>query len=562
MRAVILAFFLCAWGSSAALGWGSAYYGWDSRGAFIYAYDFNEPTREAAEKSAFNKCFALNTVANSCRPLITVKDQCVAVVKGRVNASDESFVEQSDTLAPALNSAFSACMRRGLSCIQSLTFCDITPAAAPQRKTTPTAQSTFPDIFFDPKAGFTYLGILILFGGPLFFALYLLRARFIGDLPSIGPLIPKALTSLFGESGPAASRAAALAPALPAQTLKQQLTEKKGGTLEEALRDFDAFTKQPVPAAPQPEQVPAFNPTLPKLPPEAHMRAAHAYQMEVETALNKGIIQSDTIELFAKIDTAAQHATRAASLDPELKITVGEGKDARELSQNDLAAEILFSEGITAKLAAELWRGYEQTGYKHLKRAQSAFERAITYSPYDPDLYYRLALIHKHLGDKEAALRAANRTLELYPSHVEAIKFIDTSGDDWKPLWVNIPPPPPPRDPIPFHWSVIPIGLGVLLIFSAPSMKAPGATHNEDVYFWGIIGGAIALFGLWRLLKFLKGKLDDRDTWKALYQTYKEARWQGDGSDHPYHYLFEYRYNQEKEAERDARRKRGVDGYG
>lgn len=273
-----------------------------------------------------------------------------------------------------------------------------------------------------------------------------------------------------------------------------------GNPLEDALRDFA-------------ELEPDFSPTLPDLPPHAHMTAALAYLEQIEARVAKPMDHADASSLLSEVGRAAEHLTRARQKDPDATITVpGTKGDPVTLTLDFLSSQALYREGRLSVVAAKTWdAGGNEVGYEYLKRAQGAFERAIKYRPDSADFYYELAEVHKLLGQQGAGLSAAHKALALDPTHVPTIKFIDFSGGDWKPLFRNTPDPVF-KEPLPVKTAMV-VG-GILLMALSRAFDVPIA----PVMVVAGVGLCIGAFMMWRNERNVAAKME-RD-----YAEYKHDR--------------------------------------
>lgn len=254
---------------------------------------------------------------------------------------------------------------------------------------------------------------------------------------------------------------------------------KDTSPVDQALRDFKAA----MPVAPPVTATPAS----PNIPATSHLKTAHAYLRQAEDQMVRDTNYPQAREMLGVITRAAEHVQKAQHKDPLATINAADSKgEMRTLKAEDLAEDILYTEGCLFLLEAKLTPFQsQQEGYRALVKAKSAFEGALKY--HDRGSYhYRLAELHKHLGDKDSAIREAHLALEKNPGDVDAIKFIDYSGGDWAPMWRDIPPETP-RRPLPL--SEISIGVGVVIVllgFTMPPWEWIGTT---------IIGGPFIFFG-------------------------------------------------------------------
>jgi hypothetical protein len=273
------------------------------------------------------------------------------------------------------------------------------------------------------------------------------------------------------------------------------------------------------PAAEEPRKNAAPQPA-PGLSPTAHLAAAMSYIGDVNKVLDGSYDAAKGYETLYTLTQAARHVADARQKDPDV---VFHAKDVKgepyDLKPDQIATRILYRECILAKSLADLTQRGREHVHEMLVRARTAIESALKYEPWNADFHFKHAELCKLLGDKDVGMAAVNKALEYDPHHVDAIKFLDSCGGEWRPFVT--PPPPPKPEPLfkfgmPSSGKLLAIGV-VLLFITLPIIGSGNGSGFVAIMGFGSL--AIIVYAIWGLIshwKYKEGK-------EMEYMAYKSS---------------------------------------
>lgn len=137
------------------------------------------------------------------------------------------------------------------------------------------------------------------------------------------------------------------------------------------------------------------------------------------------------------INRAAHYIERARSKDPSVKVEKTYKKQTKMVSLDDMAGEALFLEAneyvrkgdfyanLSESHGFSRFSRYTRHGANLTSHARDVLLKAIAYQPDKPHYYRTLAQVYSRLYEREKAIEALQRALEISPHNIDTRKALD-----------------------------------------------------------------------------------------------------------------------------------------